>query len=399
MKHVLLIVCGSIAAYKGLDITRRLKDLGVEVRVVLTPAAAQFVCPQSFSVLSENDAYVTEFCDTPSIIHIELARWADVVCIAPASANTIAKFAAGCADNLALSCLLATRAPICVAPAMNTNMLNHAATQHNISVLRARGVHFIKPDSGPLACGEVGAGKLPDPDDIARFAYSLSVCAKDDLRGQTFLITAGPTQESIDPVRCISNFSTGKMGCALVRAAKARGACVRLIAGPLSCSYPSCDAIYRVKSAQEMYECAQRLADTTTIAICTAAVADWTPAHYSSQKIKKTESDEFLLTLKKAPDILHYLSHQNLSYVIGFAAETNNLIEHAKQKLIRKGCDLIVANDISKRESSFGSETNCVSYVYPEGVEESHTQNLTLVAHDILDHIVGAIKPHSTREH
>lgn len=391
MIHVLMIVCGGIAGYKALETVRMLKKLACDVRVIMTPASTEFIAPKSFAVLSGHDVVVSEStsCTTAAISHIELAGWADVCCVVPATANTIAKYAYGIADNIATSALLATTAPVCVAPAMNTHMWQHPATQSNIDILRKRDVCIVGPDAGELACGISGAGKLADPEDIALYTYSLALRPARDLVGEDVLITAGPTREALDPVRCLTNYSTGKMGCALVRAARVRGARVHLIAGPLSCVYPTCDSCDHVICAQEMYEATTRYLSSMTIAVCTAAVADWQPANVEAQKIKKDKRAYYDLSLIKAPDILQYISSQHCGYVAGFAAETTDVIAYAQQKLARKGCNLMIANDVSHAESTFGSDTNKVSYVFADRVEHAPCADLTHVAHDIFTHIVA----------
>lgn len=434
-KHVLLIVPGGIAAYKACEVLRGLQKAGYEVRVVMTEDATRFVSTTTFEALSGHPV-ATSFYEYPegSIPHITLSEWADLALVVPCTANLMAKMAAGIADDVASTTLLACEAPVLVAPAMNTRMWKNPATQANVATLTSRGVRFVMPASGRLACGDVGDGKLAEVDEIVAAALAefgaertdiapagrpdpvivetasgigslvdalrAAAAASNgalvveeplrDLEGWNFLITAGPTHEAIDPVRFIANASTGKMGYTIARRAAERGAKVTIVSGPVSLEAPKGVEVVRVTSAAEMYDAAtSRFGKSYDCAICTAAVADYTPARPADHKLKKGIERIDVIELVETKDILAALSAMKTfgQVVVGFAAETNDLITYAKAKLAKKGCDLIVANDVSRADSTFGADTSRISFVAPSGVEELETLPLADVADAILNRV------------
>ena len=367
-KSVLLIITGGIAAYKGLELARRLMDRGFAVRGVMTESAQQFITPLSLSALTGEKVYTELFSltDEAEMGHIRLARDTDLVLVAPATANFIAKLSHGLADCLASTLCLATDAPLMLAPAMNPNMWHHPATQANLSTLIARGVNIISPVSGDTACGEVGEGRLADPVDIAARAERFVQPEKGCLAGRHVLITSGPTHEPIDPVRYIANRSSGKQGHALAAACAANGAKVTLVSGPVGLSDPPHVEVIKVETARQMLAACQDSLPAD-IAICAAAVADWHVDNQTSSKQKKDGQGPPQISLAENPDILASLSkaENRPSLVIGFAAETDNLIDNAQKKRLRKGCDWIIANHISAdpEQSVFGSDQNKASLI------------------------------------
>ena len=392
---VLLCVTGCIAAYKACEVLRELQRAGCRVKVLMSEHATRFVGPTTFRALTHEKVAVGLFDDPEDPIHhISLAQEADVVLVAPATANVMAKMACGIADDLLSTTLLATPAPIVVAPAMNVGMWDAAVTQENIATLKRRGVTFVEPGEGYLACGDVAKGRLADPCDIA--AYTLRVLkdhgASHDcsdlqplLAGEHVLFTAVPTHEPIDPVRYISNRSSGKMGIALAQAAKGMGAEVTLVLGPTELSAPEGVSCIPVETAAEMHDAALAAFDEATMAICAAAVADYTPLHPADHKLKKDHEHLERIELVETKDILAELSAtKGDRVVVGFAAETDDLIAHAAVKRERKGCDAIVANDVSCAESTFGSDTNHVFWITQDGVEELPLMTKPDVARAIL---------------
>ncbi|HEV8589373.1 MAG TPA: bifunctional phosphopantothenoylcysteine decarboxylase/phosphopantothenate--cysteine ligase CoaBC, partial [Pyrinomonadaceae bacterium] len=355
-KRVALGVTGGIAAYKAIEVLRGLQRAGCEVRVAMTRHACEFVTPLTFRALSGSYVVVDDYApDNPDpIAHITFSQTIDLLVVSPATANTLAKFANGVADDFLTSTYLACTAPVLVAPAMNTTMWEHAATQRNIEKLRADGVHIIEPDAGEMACGTIGPGRLSDPERIVAAALEILEGARTirDLAGEHFLITAGATREPIDPVRFLSNRSSGRMGFALARAARARGAEVTLVAGVTSVDPPADVRLVKITTAEEMHRAVLESIDDATIFIAAAAVADYAPARASAQKIKKT-SDVLELKLERTPDILGEVAgaRRNGQLIIGFAAETEDLLKHATEKLISKGLDAIIANDVSSAGS------------------------------------------------
>lgn len=367
-KRILLGVTGGIAAYKSADLVRRLAEAGAEVRVVMTEGAKAFVTPLTFQAVSGNPVHeaLLDPAAEAGMGHIELARWAELVLVAPASADFLARLAHGLANDLLSTLCLATAAPIAVAPAMNQQMWAAAATQANMAVLRARGVAVFGPGTGAQACGDVGAGRMLEPLELrelvaARFAEPV-------LKGLRLLITAGPTREALDPVRYLSNHSSGKMGYALAAAAAALGAEVELVSGPVALATPSGVARSDVVSAAEMHAATLARAPRADIFIACAAVADYRPAAAAGQKIKK-HADALRLDLVKNPDILAEVSAlaTGRPFCVGFAAETEKLAEHARDKLARKGLDLVCANDVSAPGLGFGSEDNALRVFWTGG--------------------------------
>lgn len=366
-KRILLGVTGGIAAYKSPDIVRRLIERGAEVQVVMTAGAREFVQPLTFQAVSGREVRSDLWDETAerAMSHIELARWADLVLIAPATADFLAQLAHGMADNLLNTVCLATGAPLAVAPAMNRVMWANAATQANIATLRARGVHVFGPDSGSQACGEVGEGRMMEPAEIAANAFAV-LPAEGPLKGRKVLITAGPTREAIDPVRFISNRSSGKMGYAVAQAARERGAEVVMVSGPVNLSAPSGVRRVNVESAQQMYEAVLAELEGTDIFIGAAAVADYRPAEPACTKIKKV-SDTLEVRMERTVDILATVAARpDRPYMVGFAAETNDVEKHALSKLERKRLDLIAANEVGETKC-FERDDNALTLLWPGG--------------------------------
>lgn len=370
MKKILLIVSGGIAAYKALELVRLAAKAGLNVTSVLTKAGEQFVTPLSLQALTGNKVYRDLFSltDESEMGHIELSRSADLLVVAPASADLLAKMAAGLADDLASTLLLATDKPVLVAPAMNVRMWEHAATQANLKTLQQRGVRVVGPDAGSMACGEYGVGRLAEPPAI--LAAIQTTLGNGPLRGKRALVTSGPTHEPIDPVRYIANRSSGKQGHAIASALAALGADVTLITGPVALADPSGLRVVHVETAVQMQQAVQA-ALPADIAVCAAAVADWRVAAEAKHKVKKTGKALPDLTLVENPDILAGLSAagpQRPKLVIGFAAETENLLEHAMAKRTRKGCDWLIANDVGGT-GIMGGEENEIVLLTPQGHE------------------------------
>lgn len=391
--NIVLGVSGGIAAYKAPDLVRRLQDIGAAVRVILTPNAARFVSPLSLAAVSNHAVVVDQWGDSSSggVDHIALARWADLLLIAPATANIIAKLAVGIADDALTTYAVAHRNEIVVAPAMNTWMLQHATVQTNLETLRRRGVVIMEPDAGLLACGDEGAGRMPDPPFIAKFVLARS--RPRDLEGKRILVTAGPTREAIDSVRYISNRSSGKMGYALAEAARRRGAQVTLVSGPTGIPVPSGVTLHSVTTAEEMRVAVMREIDSSDVVIKAAAVADFTPEEFSKSKIKKGDADSITIKLKKTPDILAEIGkREHRPFVVAFAAETDDVEKYAREKLHRKNADLIVANDVSDASIGFDSEQNQVLVIAKggEAVKLEKAPKIT-IANQILDLVVKEV--------
>ena len=369
-KQLCLIVTGGIAAYKAPELVRRLRDAGAVVKVVMTAAAREFVQPLTFQAVSGQSVHsdLLDPAAEAAMGHIELARWADLVLIAPASADFLARLAAGLADDLATTLCLATAAPILVAPAMNRVMWEHPATQANLATLRSRGVQTVGPDIGGQACGETGPGRLAElPAIVATAEHCFS---GGELTGVRLLITAGPTHEAIDPVRIITNRSSGKMGYAVARAARAAGASVTLISGPTALSPPTGSVIKRVTTAAEMYAAVMEAVIETDIFIACAAVADYQVAVPAAQKMKK-RGRELTLTLIPTQDILRAVAARpHPPFTVGFAAETENLIQHARAKLTGKRLDLVAANLVGQSGTGFDSDENELHVVWDEGEQQ-----------------------------
>jgi phosphopantothenoylcysteine decarboxylase/phosphopantothenate--cysteine ligase len=389
--HIVLGVTGGIAAYKAPDVVRRLRDVGADVRVILTPNGARFVSPLSLAAVSGNGVIIEQWGDPGhgGVDHIELARWADLLLIAPATANMIAKLAVGLADDALSTYAIAHRGGIVVAPAMNTSMLRHPTVQRNLTTLRERGVIVLDPDSGLLACGDEGSGRMPDPPVLADFVKQQF--ATRDLEGRSILVTAGPTREPIDPVRYISNRSSGKMGYAIAEAARRRGAKVTLVSGPTALSAPAGVAITHVVTAAEMRDEVMAALPSQQIVIKAAAVADFTPVNVADSKIKKR--DEMTLALRKAPDILADIGASSpRPFIVAFAAETDDVESNAREKLVRKNADLIVANDVADPSIGFDSDQNAVTVIARDGSSTKIERAPKIViANRILDLIVARL--------
>ena len=389
--RVLLAVCGGIAAYKACEVLRGLQKAGCEVRVTMTADAERFVGAATFEALSGAPVATSLYVHPGSAIpHIDLAEWADAAVVVPATANVMAKMACGIADDCLTTTLLACWGccPVLVAPGMNVHMWQSPATQANVAALRERGVRFAGPDSGRLACGDVGEGKLAPVDQIV--AAALALLAPRDLAGLRVLVNAGPTHEAIDPVRYIANRSTGKMGFAIAEAAARRGAEVTLVSGPCALATPAGVSRVDVESAAQMHDAMIAAFKDADAAICSAAVADYTPAAPADHKLKKSAEHLDAIALVETADILADLcARKGERVVVGFAAETNDLLAHASEKLARKGADLIVANDVSRPESTFGADTNRVALVSAGGVEQLETLPLADVADAILDRLAA----------
>jgi phosphopantothenoylcysteine decarboxylase/phosphopantothenate--cysteine ligase len=370
-KRVLLIVGGGIAAYKALELTRLLRKAGVAVRPILTAAGAQFVTPLSLGALAEDKVYAELFSltDEAEMGHIELSRSADLVVVAPATADLMAKAAHGLAGDLASTTLLATDKPVLMAPAMNVRMWEHPATRRNLAALIADGVHFVGPDEGAMACGEFGAGRMAEPQAIFDAILGLLGGAARPLAGKRAIVTAGPTVEAIDPVRMLTNRSSGKQGYAIASALAALGAEVVLVSGPTALAAPAGVTRVDVESAREMLAACEA-ALPAEIAVCVAAVADWRPDVLGDRKIKKDGGAAPTISLVENPDILATLSKhpRRPRLVVGFAAETNDVEANAQAKLARKACDWIIANDVSIA-GTMGGDDNAVSIVTAQGIE------------------------------
>lgn len=393
-KRVALGVTGGIAAYKAIEVLRGLQRAGLEVRVAMTRHACEFVQPLTFRALSGSYVVVDDYAaDNPDpIAHITFSQTIDLLIVAPATANTLAKFANGVADDFLTSTYLACTAPVLVAPAMNTTMWEHPATQRNLQKLRADGVHILEPDQGEMACGTIGPGRLSEPETIVAAALEILDRKKNrDLTGEHILITAGATREPIDPVRFISNRSSGRMGFALAKAARTRGAEVTVVSGVTTVEPPADVHLFSTTSAKEMHRTVLEHAAEATTFIAAAAVADYSPAEPFNQKIKKT-SEVLELKLERAPDILKEVARarRNGQLIIGFAAETENVLSNAREKLTDKQLDAIVANDVSAEGAGFDSENNAMVILFrdkPETVELP-LMSKSEAADRILDEIV-----------
>lgn len=385
-KKILLGVTGGIAAFKAASLCSKLVQQGAEVRVVMTESATKLITELTMQALSKNPVYTNTFDEKhpAEISHIQLADWADLVLIAPATANIIGKMAAGIADDMLSTTLLATQAPIMLAPAMNVHMYSHPAVQRNMMELASRGVLFVEPGEGLLACGYVGKGRLEEPEQIVKVVQEYFNRQRSEaqapLRGRKVVVTAGGTLERIDPVRYISNDSTGKMGFALAKAAQLLGAEVVLIAANSKLPSPAGVQVIELESAQEMYEAVQSHWDNTDVLIMAAAVADYRPKVTAERKIKKS-GETMTLELVKNIDILETMGRQKSSqFMIGFAAETNDLEQYATDKLQRKNCDLLIANDVTREGAGFGTDTNIVHIYDRNGLVE----NLPMMSKDQL---------------
>lgn len=395
-KKVILGISGGIAAYKAADVASWLTGHGADVHCVMTAHATEFISPVTLQALTGNPVVTEEFVRGPGwgIVHIDLADGADLLAIVPATANVVAKIASGIADDALTSTVLAADCPLFIAPAMNTKMYRNPATQANLQTLRESGWQVMQPASGRLACGTIGEGKLPAVSDIEE-AIGAMLLPKQDLQGKRLLISAGPTAEPIDPVRYITNRSSGKMGYALAEAAKARGAEVVLVSGPVNLTAPLGVDVKRVNSAQEMFDAVTAEFADCDVVIMAAAVADYRVAEVADHKIKKTaDNDEMTLKLVKNPDILATLgSRKTHQLLVGFAAETNNVEEYARIKLQKKNADMLVANDVSRPDAGFDVDTNQVIIFGADGTRvESDWGSKRQTADFILDKVVSRLQ-------
>jgi len=393
--NVALGVSGGIAAYKAIEVLRGLQRAGCNVRVAMTKRACEFVQPLTFRALSGSHVIVDDYApDNPDpIAHITFSQTIDLLVVAPATANIIAKFANGVADDFLTSTYLACSAPVLIAPAMNTTMLLHPATQRNLERLRTDGVYIVEPDAGEMACGTIGPGRLSEPEQIVAAALEiLGAAQKKDLVGERFLITVGATREEIDPVRFISNRSSGRMGFALAEAALKRGGDVTVVAGITTVDPPAGAKIVRALSAAEMDQAVALESKQASVFIGAAAIADYRPASRAEQKMKKTE-ESVMLTLERTPDVLANVaaSRTNGMLVVGFAAETENVIANAREKLRSKKLDAIVANDVTRQDSGFDSRTNAITILTAQNNDpiELPTLSKSEAANRILDVIVN----------
>lgn len=369
-KKIVLGVTGGIAVYKAVDLVSRLRKQGAEVRVIMTDHAQKFVTPLTFKEISGNKVAVSMWDSNQefNVEHIALANWADVFVVAPATANIIAKMACGIADDLLSTTLLAAQAPIIVCPAMNTGMYENNATQENMAKLQQWGVTIMPPAVGMLACGVAGPGRLPEPQQIVEFINDFFAKRDGDMQGLKVLVTAAGTREPIDPVRFVGNRSSGKMGYAIAQTAAERGAEVLLVTGPSSLEIPANVKAKKVESTQEMLEACLAAYENVDIVIKAAAVADYRPRDVADQKIKKKNDDALTVVMDKNPDILKELgSRKKQQILVGFAAETQNLLENAKEKIIKKNLDMIVANDVTAAGAGFNADTNIVKFLFPDG--------------------------------
>lgn len=391
-KKIVLGVTGGIAVYKAVDLVSRLRKAGCEVRVVMTEHAQQFVTPLTFKEISGN-AVATSMWNANqefNVEHIALANWADAFLVAPATANILAKMACGIADDLLSTTLLAAQAPIVVCPAMNTGMYQNPATQENIAKLQERGVTVMPPAVGHLACGTSGPGRLPEPQQIVEFMSAFFAGREGDLRGLRVLVTAAGTREPIDPVRYVGNRSSGKMGYAVAQMAAERGADVLLISGPSALAAPPNVRVVNVETTNEMLEACLAAYGDVDIVIKAAAVADYRPRDVADQKIKKKTDDALTVVMDKNPDILKTLgAKKDQQVLVGFAAETQNLLANAREKVVKKNLDMIVANDVTAAGAGFNSDTNIVKFLFANGdVRELEQMPKVDVANRILDEAI-----------
>ncbi|MDX1537657.1 bifunctional phosphopantothenoylcysteine decarboxylase/phosphopantothenate--cysteine ligase CoaBC [Arsukibacterium sp.] len=398
-KRILLGISGGIAAYKSADLVRRLKERGAEVRVILTDAAQQFITPLTLQAVSGNPVS-TSMLDPAAeaaMGHIELAKWADLIVVAPASADVIARLAHGMANDLLTTCVLASAAPVAVAPAMNQQMYNNIATQQNLATLKKHKFHIYGPGAGEQACGDVGYGRMLEPLELVALVEQTigqgtqqtneqSQLPASPLAGLRFTITAGPTREALDPVRYLSNHSSGKMGFSLAAAAAAMGADVTLISGPVQLATPAGVKRTDVISAQQMHDVALKAAVKSDIFIGCAAVADYRAADVASNKLKKGAGDELQLTLIKNPDIIAAVAglHEQRPFTVGFAAETQDVLNYARQKLLKKKLDMICANDVSQPDAGFNSDQNAVTLLWQSGEQTLALQSKSALAESLI---------------
>lgn len=386
-KNIIIALTGSIAAYKAAELVRLVKKSNAEVRIIMTDAAKEFITPITMQALSGNPIH-SNLLDTEAeaaMGHIELAKWADAIIVSPCSANTLAKISQGLGDDLLTAVILATKAKVFLAPAMNQQMWNAKITQENVAKVSRHGHKILGPGEGEQACGDNGSGRMVEPEEI--FAELEAFCLN-LLAGKKVLITAGPTQEPIDPVRYLSNHSSGKMGYALAEAAQAAGASVTLVSGPVNLRASSSINLINVVTANEMLAEVKRFIEVSDIFIGCAAVADYSPLRTSPQKIKKNLKDNLLLELKPNPDILKFVSENySKKTIVGFSAETENIEDFARQKLVAKNLDFIIANDVSRNDIAFNADENEVLIISRDKTKTLRKASKTLVAHQILNYI------------
>ena len=391
-KKIALGVTGGIAVYKAVDLVSRLRKQGAEVRVIMTEHAQQFVTPLTFKEISGNKVAVSMWDSNQefNVEHIALANWADAFVVAPATANILAKMANGIADDLLSTTLLAAQAPIIVCPAMNTGMYQNSITQENIEKLQKHGVTVMPPAVGYLACGVTGPGRLPEPQQIVEFIDAFFAKKDGDMVGMKVLVTAAGTREPIDPVRFVGNRSSGKMGYAIAQAAAQRGAEVLLVTGPSALEIPPNVNGVKVESTNEMLEACMEVYEKMDVVIKAAAVADYRPRDVADQKIKKKTDDALTVVMDKNPDILKELGARKAHQIlVGFAAETQNLLDNAREKIVKKNLDMIVANDVTAAGAGFNSDTNIVKFLFPNGEVRSLEQMAkTQVANILLDTVM-----------
>ena len=387
-KQILLGVTGGIAAYKSAELIRRLQDQGANVRVIMTAAAQEFITPLTLQALSGNPVHTTLLDPEAEagMGHIELARWADLLLVAPASADFIARLVTGKGDDLLTTVCLATAAPICLAPAMNQGMWHSPATQDNLARLSQRKIVCFGPAEGSQACGDVGPGRMLEPTELADLTARQFV--RGELSGKSVVITAGPTREAIDPVRYISNHSSGKMGYALAQAAIEAGARVTLISGPTNLAPPERCHYIGIESAQDMYDASMQALSDCDLFIAAAAVADYRPANAAGQKIKKTGQDTMTIEMVKNPDIVTAVAaHQPRPMTVGFAAETQDVFSYARGKLERKNLDVVIANDVSQAGIGFNSDDNAVTIVWPGSEETLSQRSKSQLARELIERL------------
>jgi phosphopantothenoylcysteine decarboxylase/phosphopantothenate--cysteine ligase len=401
MALVALGVTGGIGAYKAVEVARGLQKRGHDVVAVMTHAATRFVGPITFEAITRRRVITDQFDEgmNADIEHIALASTIDLLLIAPATANIIGKFANGIADDFLSTLYTATRAPLLIAPAMNTQMFAHEAVRRNLDTLAARGVLFVEPGEGYLACGWIGKGRLAEPDEIVAAAEAV-LRPEGPLRGQRVLVTAGPTYEDVDPVRYIGNRSSGRMGYAIAAEAARRGALVTLVTGPTTIAVPAVNEVVKVRGAAEMHQAVLSRSDGQDVVVMAAAVADYAPAERAGQKVAK-DADSLTLVLKKTPDILGELGQRRVAtsggpILVGFAAETQDVVSRASAKRERKHADFIVANDVSRADAGFDVETNAVTVVGPDGAEPLPLQSKARVAAEILNRVERLLEARPT---
>jgi phosphopantothenoylcysteine decarboxylase/phosphopantothenate--cysteine ligase len=391
-KKILLGICGSIAAYKSILLVRELKKLGAEVKVIITDSALAFVTPTTLSTLSENPVYNSFYSNKETgewANHVHLGKWADLLIIAPLSANTLSKLVSGNCDNLLIASFLSAPCPVMVAPAMDLDMYAHHTTQDNLFALSEKGIQMIDSGEGSLASGLVGKGRMAEPEEIIQ-AIQIHFTSKHKIAGKRILVTAGPTYEAIDPVRFIGNHSSGKMGYRIASEFASRGAEVTLISGPSQQAIGDEVCLVKVVSAQEMFDAVNAAYTDVDLVVMSAAVADYKPKNVSSVKLKKEKVDLSRIEMEPTVDILHYLgSNKKSQKLVGFALETDNELSNAKSKLKRKNLDMLVLNSLNDQGAGFGTDTNKVTFVFHDSIKEFGLKSKEQVAIDIADHVEG----------